>query len=279
MNNTAHIRMPNAEIRMKSESRNANVFPVGKREKSNANGFGFRILVILSAALLLVSLRLPLWQMRMEAPQYRGKEALHISVHPNALRGDLQELKVLDQYIGVHVPKTLPQFKWLPDALVAGAVLGIVAVLLGASVRRKALLVVALGLIASLAVAAAQAESQMRAIGHDRDAHAPLVGVGDFTPPFLGTTKIAQFEVTSRFGLGAWFIGAALALQLGAACISRRGRSMSLTSGFSPVNETMENPGAVSTASRTRKTVETVSTFKHATLTGLKPGANENRSS
>lgn len=238
MNNTAHIRMPDAEIRMKSDSRNPKVSPVGEQQESNARGFGFRIsrffrasdfglriLVILSAALLLFSLRLPLWQLRMEAPQYRGKEALHISVHPNALRGDLQELKVLDQYIGVHVPNTLPQFKWLPDALVAGAVLGIIAALLGVSVRCKALLIVAVGLVAALGVATVQAKSQMRAIGHDRDAHSPLVGVGDFTPPFLGMEKIAQFEVTSRFGLGAWFIGAALALQLGVAWRFRGARA------------------------------------------------------
>ena len=49
-----------------------------------------------------------------------------------------------------------------------------------------------------------------------------LVGVKDFTPPFLGTSKIAQFTVSSRFGLGAWLIGGALALQLGAAWLSRR---------------------------------------------------------
>jgi hypothetical protein len=43
------------------------------------------MLTALASALLLVSLKLPLWQMRLEAPQYRDKEALHISVHPNAL--------------------------------------------------------------------------------------------------------------------------------------------------------------------------------------------------
>ena len=69
----------------------------------------------------------------MEAPQYRGKEALQIAVHPNALRGDIRELSVLDQYIGVHIPPTLPQFSWLPAALIAGAVLGLAARLLPAA--------------------------------------------------------------------------------------------------------------------------------------------------
>jgi len=174
----------------------------------------------IAAVLLLASLKLPLWQMRLEAPQYRGKEALHIAVHPNALHGDLRELSVLNQYIGVHVPPTLPQFKWLPAALIAGAVLALVASLVPLRARRLALIVSALALVASLVTAAVQAKSQIYTIGHHRDQHTPLVGVQDFTPPFLGTAKIAQFEVSSRFGLGAWLIGSALALEFGAAWLS-----------------------------------------------------------
>lgn len=179
-------------------------------------------LVVAAAALLLVSLKLPLWQMRMEAPQYRDAEALKIAVHPNAFRGDLGELTVLDRYIGVHIPPSLPQFKWLPATLFAGAVLGPIAVLLPLVIRRRALIVVVILLATALAVAAVQAMFQMHDIGHNRDQHTILVGVKDFTPPFLGTTRIAQFEVGSRFGLGAWLIGAALALQLGAAGLSRQ---------------------------------------------------------
>lgn len=155
--------------------------------------------------------------MRMEAPQYRDEEALKIAVHPNAFRGAMRELTVLEQYIGVHIPPTLPQFKWLPGALIAGAFLGLVSVLLPLAIRRRALIVVVLALIAALGGSAIQAMAQMHDIGHNRDQHTILVGVKDFTPPFLGTTKIAQFEVSSRFGLGGWLIGAALALQLGAA--------------------------------------------------------------
>lgn len=174
-------------------------------------------LVIIAAVLLLTSLKLPLWQMRLEAPQYRDEEALRIAVHPNALRGDINELSVLDRYIGVHIPPTLPQFKWLPGTLIAGAVLGVLAGLSPLAIRRRALIVVVIALTAAFTVAAVQAMTQMHDIGHNRDQHTVLVGVKDFTPPFLGTTKIAQFQVSSRFGLGAWLIGAALMLQLGAA--------------------------------------------------------------
>lgn len=180
------------------------------------------VLAGVASVLLLASLKLPLWQMRLEAPQYRDQDALHISVHPNSLRGDLKELTVLDQYIGVHVPSNLPQFKWLPAVLIASAVLGFVAGLLPTLFRRPVLTFVSCTLAAAVALAAIQAMMQIRDIGHRRDQKVVLVGVKDFTPPFLGTSKIAQFTVSSRFGLGAWLIGAALALQLGAARSSRQ---------------------------------------------------------
>src|SRR5689334_16942144 len=80
-------------------------------------------LVVISAVLLIASLRLPLWHMRLEAPQYQAEEALKIAVFPNRYGGDMREISVLNQYIGVHVPATLPQFGWLPALLVGGAVI------------------------------------------------------------------------------------------------------------------------------------------------------------
>lgn len=106
--------------------------------------------------------------------------------------------------------------------LIAGAVLGIGASLFRASMRSRALVGVSCALAAGLALAATQAIFQIHDIGHKRDQKTVLAGVKDFTPPFLGTTKIAQFTVTSRFGLGAWLIGGALALQFGAAALSRQ---------------------------------------------------------
>lgn len=179
-------------------------------------------LALAAAVLLLVSLKLPLWHMRLEAPQYREQEALKIAVHPDAMRGDLRELGVLNQYIGVHVPPTLPQFKWLPGTMIAGAVLGLLAGFWRGAFRRRALPLVSGALVAALAVAAVQAMAQMHDIGHKRDEKTILVGMKDFTPPFLGTRKIAQFTVSSQFGLGAWLIGGALAFQLGAAWLSRK---------------------------------------------------------
>jgi len=179
-------------------------------------------LTVLASALLLFSLKLPLWQIRFEAPQYRDEEALCIRVHPNALRGDLRELATLDQYIGVHVPARLPQFSWLPTALIVGAALGLLTVAFKGGLRARCLIGVSCALALALAVAALQAMAQIHDIGHKRDQKTVLAGIKDFTPPFLGTSRIAQFTVSSRFGSGAWLIGTALVLQLSAARCSRQ---------------------------------------------------------
>ena len=193
-------------------------------------------LATVAALLLVASLRFPLWQMRLEAPQYHDEEALRIAVFPNHYGGDMREISVLDQYIGVHVPRTLPQFDWLPILLVGGASLGITASLLGPRFRQRALALVCGVIAAGVVCAAVQAKSQMHDIGHKRDHRTILAGMRDFTPPFLGTSKIAQFTVTSRFGLGAWLIACALAFQLGASLASRR------TSAAAPRPEIITKP-------------------------------------
>ena len=211
---------------------------MSKPARANFPGHARLFPVVLScaaAALLVASLKLPLWQMRLEAPQYRDEEAIKIAVRPDSYRGDLKELSVLNQYIGVHVPPTLPQFRWLPVVLVLAAALGVAASVLRRPTRPRALALVSCALAVALALAAAQAISQMHDIGHKRDRKTVLAGVKDFTPPFLGTNRIAQFTVRSRFGLGAWLIGGALALQLGAAWLSCQRRA-----GVSPAQGARE---------------------------------------
>jgi hypothetical protein len=174
-----------------------------------------------AAALLAAAIKLPLWHLRMEAPQYRDKEALRVNVFAGSMKGDLREITVLNQYIGVHIPETLPQSKWLPTALGIGAVLGIVAASLPLRIRRVSLSIVSIALAGSIAFALIQAKQQMHDIGHKRDAHTKLARVHDFDSPFLGTAKIAQFTVTSWLGAGAYLLGGAIALQLAGAIASR----------------------------------------------------------
>lgn len=177
---------------------------------------------LVAAVLQVTSLRFPLWHLKMESPQYQGSEALQVQVYPGSMRGDLREISVLNKYIGVRVPENLPQLRWLPVALVAGAALGLVVLALPRVTRAPAWFTIALLLILTMLVSATMAQWQMRRIGHERDPHPALVGVGNFTPPILGRVKVANFEITTGLGVGALLIGVGILLQLGAGFASRR---------------------------------------------------------
>jgi hypothetical protein len=179
-------------------------------------------LTAIAAALLALSLKMPLWKMKMEAPQYKDEEALRVVVYPGALRGDLNEITVLNQYIGVHVPHELPQLEWMPKALLAAGALGLLASFFPTRLRKWSLIIVPVALSGALIFAAVQAQKQMHDIGHHRDQKTKLARVKDFTPPLLGKVKIFQFEIESKLGLGAFLIGAATLLQLSGAWVNRR---------------------------------------------------------
>lgn len=169
-------------------------------------------LAVVAGGLLLASLRMPLWHIRMEAPQYHDEEALKVNVLPGSLNGDLREIKVLNRYIGVHIPDTLPQTHWLPIVIGAGAVLGLIAAFLPPRIRRFAAPGAAALLAVAMLTAAGQAQWQMYHLGHARDQHTPLQGIKDFTPPLLGNLKLANFELKSRLGPGSAAIAGAIAL-------------------------------------------------------------------
>ena len=193
--------------------------------KSNQNRVLSLALVLVAGGLLIASLKRPLWQMRMESPQYQDSEALRVKVFATTMTGDLNEIRLLNRYIGVHMPDALPQWKWLPIVIVGAGALGVLAMALPALARRRALFSIAAPLALAILFSAAQAQWQMYRVGHQRDAHTALKGVNDFTTPLLGRVKVANFTITSTLGAGSYWIAAAIALQFTAALATRRGQT------------------------------------------------------
>ena len=187
-----------------------------------------KILAIASAcaasALLVASLSLPLWKMRMDAPQYQGNEALKVAVYPGKMTGDLDEIVHIQQYVGVSIPTKLPQLQWLPKIFVAAAIVGLIAAFLPLAARRRTLIATAVALCISLAVSAGMAQWQMYKIGHERT-RAPLARVPTFTTPLLGNLKFANFHIKSRLSWGSLLIGSALLLQFAGARLSRESQN------------------------------------------------------
>src|ERR1051326_8549376 len=148
--------------------------PLPRRKKrphmSNAKRKGGVCLALagVAAGLLVVSLNLPLWKMRMESPQYKDEEALKVVVYAGKMQGDLKEIELIDRYIGVEIPRQLPQWRWLPVVLFSAGGLGVLAGFLPATIRRRSLLGVALALSVSMLTAASMAQWQMYQIGHHR---------------------------------------------------------------------------------------------------------------
>ena len=88
--------------------------------------------------------------------------------------------------------------------------------------RKWSLIIIPSSLAIALLFAAVQAQKQMHDIGHNRDQKTKLARVKDFTPPLFGKVKVFQFEMESKFGVGAYLIGAAIFLQFSGAWVNRR---------------------------------------------------------
>src|SRR5512145_960583 len=81
-----------------------------------------RLLLVVSAVLLSVTLVLPLWNMTMFAPQY--PEGLRLDIYTQRLEGgnkgqDLKEINLLNHYIGMRdlADEDFTEFKWMPFAI------------------------------------------------------------------------------------------------------------------------------------------------------------------
>ena len=163
---------------------------------------------------------LPIWHMRLWAPQYH--EGLHLTIFSNTIRGDLQKINTLNHYVGMHAitPDDFREFHFLPTALTLFGVLA----LLGALVNRRWLAI--LGWLAFSAFAAYMFVDYARwlySYGHELDPRAPIK-LPLFTPPLIGFKQMANFKVWSYPGLGTWLLGIAWALGPIALLAERYGR-------------------------------------------------------
>ena len=167
---------------------------------------------VAAAALTAGSLLVPLWGFRMSAPQYPG-ESLHLRVTPTAITGDVHEVTTLQKYIGVRFPTRLPELRWLRPALLALAALLLAAAIpaRGRGTRFLRLSIVAV-FAGVLLFSGALVQKRLYEVGHERDPHAPIRAVHDFTPPAVGPVKVGNFTVWSYPHVGACFLVAALAL-------------------------------------------------------------------
>jgi copper chaperone NosL len=171
---------------------------------------------------------LPIWTMKMWAPQYR--EGLTLTIYTNTIRGDLQNINTLNHYVGMHAitPDDFKEFRYLPQAL---TFFGLMALIAGLVNRRW---VAFLGWLAFTGFAVYMFSDYAKwlwSYGHDLNPRA-AIKLPQFTPPLIGYSRMANFKVLSLPGPGtlllgvAWLLGPlAILLEMREASRGRRRRA------------------------------------------------------
>ena len=171
---------------------------------------------------------LPIWVMKMWAPQYR--EGLTLTIYANDIKGDLQNINTLNHYVGMKAiaASDFHEFKYLPLAL---TLFGVMA-LIGALANRRWIGILGWQVFTGFAIYMFSDYARwLWEYGHNLDPRA-AIKLPLFTPPLIGFKQMANFKVLSMPGPGtvllglAWLLGPiAIWLEVRAASRGAPGRT------------------------------------------------------
>ncbi|MBX6365500.1 MAG: hypothetical protein IRZ00_16650 [Gemmatimonadetes bacterium] len=160
-------------------------------------------LTVVSLSLLLLYV-VPLWSIRLEAPQYPEGLGMKISVHtitgwrPN----DLQSINELNHYIGMKniTPDAIPELRWMPWIVAFLVGFG----LLAAAIGRRGLLYAWVATFLGVALAGLYDFWRWTYdYGHDLSPQAIIKIPGmAYQPPLIGTKQLLNFTATSLPDVG-----------------------------------------------------------------------------
>ncbi len=163
-----------------------------------------RLLLFISAIIMVVLYYVPFWQILMWAPQY--PEWLTMKIWLNRLSGDVEIINGLNHYIGMkHIkPEMFPELKIMPY-IVAGLIsLGLVATAWG----RKAGVWIFLGILIITGITGlVDFYLWGYDYGHNLDPRA-AIKVPDmvYQPPLIGTKTLLNFIAYSGPDIGGWIV-------------------------------------------------------------------------
>lgn len=181
----------------------------------------FSVYTLVAAAITMFStLFLPWWGMKFYAPQY--PEGLDIIVHPNTLKGDIDNINGLNHYIGMKnfSNETFPELTYFPYLVIGFAVL----LLIAAFLRKKSVL---LGLIVIYIISGIvgiwDMKRWLKDFGTNLDPSAPI-DMEPFVPPVIGKNVIANFTTYSSFHIGGYLLGLVFILMVVAFFLSYKSK-------------------------------------------------------
>jgi copper chaperone NosL len=164
-----------------------------------------RGLIGLVGAMLLASLLLPIWHVHLWSPQY--PEGLDLFIHARDITGSLQNINILNHYIGMKpiATSSFPEFVWMGPAIAGLGVINLLAALTG---RREAMCASMAALYGFCLYMFWDLYHWMYDWGHNLDPNA-AINVPGFTPPVFGFKHIANFYVSSYPSFGGTLVVAA----------------------------------------------------------------------
>ncbi|MEN8143877.1 MAG: hypothetical protein ABFS14_02905 [Gemmatimonadota bacterium] len=158
-----------------------------------------RLLILAVAIALIPSVILPVWKITLHAPQYPA--GLEMVIYPNTVGGDLDEVNLLNHYIGMqHIDADeFPEFKFIPFFILRLLGFATLAVLVG---RVSVAAIGYLDFMLFGVVMLFDFQGWLAQYGTNLSP-AAAISMEPFIPKFLGTTEIANFTVTSWPASGA----------------------------------------------------------------------------
>ena len=152
-----------------------------------------RVLIGWAGILMLLACILPLWHVNLRSPQY--PEGLKLVIHSRHISGDIQNVNILNHYIGMRPisDEAFPEFNWMMPVIAAIGTSLIVVSLVG---RREVAVVGRVMLFGFDAYMLWDLSYWMHDWGHQLDPRA-AIHVEPFTPPLMGFKQIANFMVLS----------------------------------------------------------------------------------
>jgi copper chaperone NosL len=172
-----------------------------------------RIIIAISALLMVSAYFVPLWRILMWAPQY--PEGLGMKIWINNITGDVKIISALNHYIGMrHIEVSMfPEFKYMIYIVAFVIAVGLLTSIIN---RRVMLWSYAILIIISGIAALVDFYLWGYDYGHNLDPNAAIVVPGmAYQPPVIGTKQLLNFTAFSGPDVGGWIFIAAGILAIG----------------------------------------------------------------
>ncbi len=161
-----------------------------------------KILLLIAAAALIISLFVPIWSIYLQAPQY--PEGLSLQIWANAIAGDVDIINGLNHYIGMKTLHTddFIEFKILPYLIGGFALLFVIAAVIG---NKKLLYFSFWAFVLFGVVAMVDFWKWEYDYGHNLDPNAAIKVPGmAYQPPLIGFKQLLNFGAYSVPDIGGW---------------------------------------------------------------------------